>query len=170
MVYSYDLAIFILTSKTIIMKILETGTSFSTNYPLGIKMSRDSPLVLDLIEKFKEIEEYKDKKINLFCTGSSGAIMATIFSLNVPQCKIIHIKKEGENSHSSNEDRSVNKIDHINIIIDDFISTGKTVNRIAGFMSSNEIAIHCLVISGYSYHNSCKFTMDYIICGKEKEN
>lgn len=145
--------------------IIESGNSDRIDYPLGSSMKKDLILINLLIDKYKEIDIYKDKYINLFCQGSSGAIMATIFAMNIPNCKIIHIKKDGEVSHSDNYS-STYKNNSINIIIDDFICTGTTVNRIANFMQNEDHRIDCLIISGHSHHNQCKFEADILICGK----
>lgn len=69
---------------------------------------------------------YKDKTINLFCRGSSGAIIAGIISTKVKNCNIVHIKKEGEESHGESRYSSAG----YNIIVDDFIATGTTVFKI----------------------------------------
>jgi len=147
------------------MTILETGNSDQTHYPLGINLSSDMSIINLLINKFKTISHYYGKNINLYCAGSSGAIMATIFSMNVPNCRIIHIKKENEQAHSSNMWLAPFKENHINVIIDDFIASGATVNRIASYVTEG---IDCLVISGYSNFSKCNFKPHFLVCGINK--
>ena len=132
---------------------METKYIFNPNistmaYPVGTHISKCVPVVLEMIKSFLTIEEFKDKGVNIICQGSSGAIIATIFSLNIPNPnKIIHIKKTGEDSHSS----SINQQpDYVNVIVDDLISTGTTMNRIYENFSKvpNGSNIDCVCISG----------------------
>lgn len=74
--------------------------------------------------------------INVWCRGSSGAILAALFIGHIKRTlhvNVCHIKKSGEESHRTNPDvwrqsGSINKV--INIIIDDFISSGSTMQQI----------------------------------------
>lgn len=147
------------------MTILETGNAKSTHYPLGIKMSEDIVIINLLIQKFKCIPHYYGKNINIYCAGSSGAIMATILSMNVANCKILHIKKEGEQSHSQYSPLKPYTENYINVIIDDFIASGDTVNRIASHIPEG---VDCLIISGYSFLSNCNFTPHFVVCGINK--
>lgn len=100
------------------------------NYPIGINMAHNLPVIQGLAKTFKK--EYKSKKkINVFCMGSSGAIMAAIFASIVKNVTVIHIKKDGEKSHSEYTDysRFIGE-DTTNIIIDDFIGSGDTMRMI----------------------------------------
>lgn len=73
-------------------------------------------------------------KINIWCRGSSGAILSALLTQALMvagahnSVRINHIKKPGEESHSGNS-FWVYKGD-INIIIDDFIQYGSTLNKI----------------------------------------
>jgi hypothetical protein len=150
------------------MKIITTGNVDTTNYPLGIDLNIDLvTIILPLIELFKKQSEYHNKNINLYCSGSSGAIMATIFSMHVNQCRILHVKKDGERAHNSNYSLSPITHNSINVIIDDFICTGDTLNRIYPHVRDGKV--DCLVVSGKSFHNVLKFECDTIICGIEAE-
>lgn len=87
------------------------------------------------------------KAINLFCTGSSGAIIASIISYLLKEknidTRIIYIKKEGEHSHSSyNDDLDTMGI---NIFVDDFIVTGSTIHR--ALKAFPKVKYDCLCVS-----------------------
>ncbi len=103
----------------------------SINYPVGLNIRDNVKIIQDLTNEFLKYEN-KDTPINLLCMGSSGAIMAAIFATIVPNVIILHIKKDGESSHSScdNYSRFFRDETRLNIIIDDFIVTGSTVNNI----------------------------------------
>ena len=120
-------------------KILDAGYPIGSNMLYTIALSK--AYGIHLCKNLKKIK--KAIKINLWCRGSSGAIIATLVynelcKLANTEIKICHIKKEKEFSHSStpeffavttfNEKRINYKI--INIIVDDFISSGNTVNNI----------------------------------------
>ena len=116
-----------------------------------------------LIDKFKTIDEFSFKSINIYCQGSSGAIMAAFFCARVQNaCRILHVKKEGEKSHSDYSNLRPFSGDCINIIIDDFIASGRTVNRIHSFA---DVKIDCLIVSGESYMDKIEFKPDYLVCG-----
>ena len=76
----------------------------------------------------------KNDSLVFACTGSSGAIIASavctkLFSMGYTDLKIYYIQKKGETSHLPHIicwDQERQKI----IIIDDFLSSGATVDRI----------------------------------------
>lgn len=74
-----------------------------------------------------------ETNINIFCTGTSGLTMAICFrfaliELGYPNTRICYIRKEGETKHDSS--LSYTGRSGINIIIDDFTSTGATIDYI----------------------------------------
>ena len=97
------------------------------NYPIGINIAHNLPVIKNLAKAFNKLK--CKGKINVFCMGSSGAIMAAIFASIVKNVTIIHVKKDGEESHSGYNDvtRFVGN-GETNIIIDDFILSGDTMN------------------------------------------
>lgn len=123
--------------------------------------------------------EYMSHSIRFICQGSSGAIFAALVSQHIiKHCRtirvheIIHIKKPGEESHYPGHyitgQTGVNK----NIIIDDFISTGRTIARIYDtFLSCNpKEKMDAIIVAGY-YSNSQgadhmnHIRVDKLICG-----
>lgn len=144
-------------------------------YPIGHFITVNKEKIQQMINSFLNIKEFKKRKINLICTGSSGAIIATIFSLNIPnENKIVHVKKEGEKAHVSSIDIYSGEV---NVIVDDFMVTGDTLNKIyaaikyklnsgKGFVQLN---VDCLCITGEFEAKAITFTPDYVICGKVKK-
>ena len=126
------------------------------NYPIGTHMTHNLPVIKNLAKAFNK-EKCKDK-INVFCMGSSGAIMAAIFASIVKNVTIIHIKKDGEKSHLGYNDvtRFVGN-GETNIIIDDFINSGNTVNTIYRKITP-KIEIDYLVL-GFCYNIERKLSI-----------
>lgn len=97
----------------------------------------------------REIYPDKNTKMNLFVTGASGIIFGTLVlnSLNYhgyKYIKLVVIRKKFENSHDSYS----RGLTYKNIVIDDFIEQGNTINRIVehvrGFTTNNEVDTLCI--------------------------
>jgi len=143
-------------------------TSFITtgvdrlNYPIGHHINDNKDDIEKLAKALGKIYP-KDINLNLICRGSSGAIIAGMFVLLLPNhCKIIHIKKEGESSHSNYFDLDASgKV----VIVDDFIISCDTIKSIYNslIIKYPDIKIDCLCLSG---HRCCylPFTPKYYIC------
>jgi orotate phosphoribosyltransferase-like protein len=135
------------------------------SYPVGAYITANKPRIIKMAEAFCDIEEFKDKEINLICRGSSGAIIATIFSIILPNVtNIIHIKKEGESAHDNGLYMNGEKV---NVIVDDIIATGATLNAIYNKVSNRleNKPIDCVCITG-CYDRSIKFEPKYVICSR----
>lgn len=108
------------------------------NYPVGLHIQYNLQIIKGYTEVITEIlEKYEiEKDIVLFCTGSSGAIIASIIVQNLitsdalgrRDIKVYHIKKEGEKSHHNVRD--IFHTNRYNIIVDDFVSSGESIRRI----------------------------------------
>lgn len=125
-----------------------------------------------MIKTFMDIKAFKDKTVNLICRGSSGAIIAGIFSISIPnKNKIIHIKKRGEASHS--ESAWLGGAMEINLIVDDFMCSGETLNAIYEALQSanrdKNIKIDCLCLSGKVEMYKLRFRPKHLICGDVEE-
>ena len=124
--------------------------------------------MIEEILKLVTIEEEK----RLICRGSSGAIIAGIIANSIPNCKIIHIKKEGESSHDASTEYSLENIlenNYKNIIVDDLIDSGFTMKVITDYMKKyiGEIDIICVtgeVIQGKI--DSIELPINNLICYK----
>lgn len=75
--------------------------------------------------------------INIWCRGSSGSILASFLSIELRKfdCRICYVRKGGEKQHNSKP----NPINGINIIIDDFICSGETIEAIISDMNSRSV-------------------------------
>lgn len=144
------------------MKLHRYSKLDSMEYPVGSHMSYNIPIIKKMVSIIKR--KYNDKPINLFCQGSSGAIVAAVICLYVSGCRIIHIKKDGENSHSLSCPQS----NSYNIIVDDFVVSGVTIQRII----KDATKIHytrefdALIVSGIIRENVIKSltNIEHIYC------
>jgi len=116
------------------MKLIK-GNLRKMSYPVGDEISRNMPIIKKLGAKIRTViirNKIEIKKINIFCSGSSGAIIAAIISETLIKkfgdVDIRHIKKCGENSHGF--EYTTYGMRGFNIIVDDFIATGETMKRI----------------------------------------
>jgi len=100
-----------------------------TEYPVGEHLSKNMPIIDEMARLLKK--EYGTRSLNIWCRGSSGAIIAALvgsqYILAGGQVKVCHVKKDGENAHSSGASHNPTAT---NIMIDDFVSTGNTVMQI----------------------------------------
>ena len=137
--------------------IIITTPTMAINYPFGIYAAENIPAINNLIDGFKTIEEFRGKNINFLCMGSSGAMIGLMFAMQIPNSKVIHIKKSGESSHNDYGHKiKALYFDTVNVIVDDFISTGSTVNQI--YKSTEDIinVIDCVCVGSY------KKTLEYL--------
>lgn len=102
---------------------------FNLPYPVSHDLEMVKSYIQEAAEQFRRLT---DKKPMLWCRGSSGAICAAIFSFYVPGCVICHVKKPGEDSHSTGtiyySEPIINQ--YVHVIIDDFMATGRTIEKI----------------------------------------
>jgi hypothetical protein len=117
-------------------------------YPVGSHLDEAVTFASNAAEKFNGIKQFQNRYINVWCRGSSGAILAALFGEKITgymNLKICHVKKEGESSHTFSPQPYWLGI---NVIIDDFCDTGSTLNAIfEELKESNSVKIvHCLVI------------------------
>lgn len=118
---------------------------------------------IDLIT-IKLLEIIGDKRVNIWCSGSSGAILAALLAKSVKNTVLIcHVKKEGEDSHHGNIFNKYHK-DGFNVILDDFMRSGETINRI--YRNMILATPHVIVIANCMQLMSqwpLKFRPDYLI-------
>ena len=111
----------------------------------------------------------KDKRVILWCRGSSGAILSGLVSAHMKTKVVLvnHIKKDGENSHSSKF--TINSFDKndINIVIDDFIASGETFREIVKSIKECNLSVDGLCFTGQITMELIKETKPkFVICGK----
>ncbi len=111
--------------------------------------------------------------VNIYCRGSSGAMLASLFasSLGDRECTIIHVRKEGECSHSNHNGCSHNEpdVDGVNVFIDDFMRSCDTVNDMhEAFMRIRPWGykvweVDYLLIYNYSELSRLRFKPNFLI-------
>lgn len=137
-------------------------------YPTGQHM----PTILKCAKLMANIlsDRFSGKSITLICQGSSGATYAALVYSFLPRqiIEICHVRKEHEAAHYM--DCTKKSLSEINIIIDDFVHTGNTIERcFNGFMEYNYAEdIHAAIFCGYiSDHNEIlNLDINTIICQK----
>jgi len=144
------------------MDMITISTKCETaRYPMGEYIQENIPEIQKLIDGFKTIEEFKGRPINFICMGSSGAIVAALFSLQVDNSKITHIKKDGESSHGGNYFDNYD-FKNINVIVDDFVGTGTTLNLIYSIIGEYCPHINCVCVTRYN-ERYINFRPDYVV-------
>lgn len=135
-------------------------------YPIG-----ENPLALikyteEAAEIFMKHNEYKSP-CNVWCRGSSGALIAGVFSYilfkNDYRYKICHVKKLNEESHQSRY-YSYRYTVALQVVIDDFMSSGKTLNAIYSDMKDAKVnKVNYLIISSGYNKESLNFEPEILI-------
>ena len=144
------------------MEIIANNNLIDTRYPVGTYISQNLPTIKAMAKILKE--KYPKGEIVLWCRGSSGAIIAGIVASTSKRFTINHIKKENEECHSK-EITLNNKI--TNVIIDDFIVSGETIQIIYDTIMryKENINVNCLIVSGNVYKYSIKpLKLETLIC------
>lgn len=156
------------------MKFIHHRCECRVQYPVTSAMD----LTLELTNKMANIllsiikSDKTRSHVNIWCRGSSGAVIAALIAQKLINCdlnvRICHVKKDGEDSHSSGVSYyDFNNI--INIIVDDFCATGATLNAIYAKMIKARIVPQILCIGQDLSENQLEkldFTdhLDHIIC------
>ena len=104
-------------------------------YPVGYYIEDAINFVNNVTQVIMEMAKKKQfplKDIDIWVRGSSGAILGgllcqRLLAIGYENLSVIHIKKDGEESHT--EDIFVTNGKY-NIIIDDFVASGETMNEI----------------------------------------
>lgn len=135
------------------------------NYPVGYYI-QDAVFFVDKV--IKVLMEMAEKKqfplgnIDIWVRGSSGAILGglltqRLLTIGFTNISVIHIKKDGENSHTENVFRTNGKY---NVIIDDFVASGETMNEIAKVAGKYVKKIDLLIVSRIAFD----YNEDYDEC------
>lgn len=155
------------------MKILKLTHSSDIPYPVGRAMSTTKEIVSEMASGLIKIYPNKSEPLIFLVRGSSGAILAGIITSMMSKyenIEIMHIKKSGESSHSINYYRFDEQCK--TIILDDFISSGETVNSI--YNSVNEYnknpTIDTLCVSGSVFIERLCFKPSNLICSRYESN
>lgn len=145
------------------MEVLKIFSECSLSYPLGDNIRAAISFASNAATTFNSIPDFKHQRINIICRGSSGAMLAALFAsfLVGHPIEIYHIKKRGEISHASQV--PVISSQAVNIIIDDFISSGETLREIYKGASEWINKVDCVVIER-GFRKNLGFIPDYLIC------
>jgi len=138
------------------------------NYPIGSDIDSVKKITQSYKRGFKALKYPKGSKFNLWCRGNSGSMLAIAFALLLPQYKweIFHVKKPGEQSHSSFLVPGIGD----NVIIDDFISSGETVDAILEKIKFHSKTPKILIVMGMSHYERFSTVFETIICSNLPKN
>ena len=103
-------------------------TNLDGQYPVGDYIHQWQTIAKEYARIIQK-NNIQNKPVILFCTGSSGAIIASLVSIEINVLSIQHIKKDGEQSHHNVDEYSLRSCEY-NVIVDDFIVTGTSIERI----------------------------------------
>lgn len=118
----------------------------NVRYPVGQDMVLAKNMAKEACKVFIENIDTKEYGgICVYCTGSSGAILGSLFigyyldTYPDRNIMLYHVKKQGEHHHRESYNTIANSF---NIIIDDCIDTGETFERVAKHVNK----IDCLIV------------------------
>ena len=132
-------------------------SKFIQEYPVGENIkSYFNPCeeVAEIIEK-----EFPNKSITFWCRGSSGAMISALVSQYLDNVNIFHVKKQNEIAHYS----SIDHYNEINIIIDDLMCSGETVDCIYQKMIEKNSKVHSIIMIGLIRTNKIQSLIPYEI-------
>ena len=114
-------------------------------YPIGRDMQKSQQVVEQYVKGFLKLKPKKKTGYNIWCRGSSGAILSALFVAKLPEYNfmVAHIKKQREDSHNSYPMYSV---DNENIVLDDFSASGATIEAILKEMKVNKVTPNILIL------------------------
>lgn len=151
-----------------------TDNKISTiDYPFGGAFKHNHKLTNNLVDTFLKVKRkhlrYKHRII-IFCQGNSGSVVSTVFAARLTaegyEPKIVYVRKKGEIRHGGLSFTAA--ADDLYVIVDDFISSGDTVNTIykdiQGYLPIAHKHIDALCVTGVVSRNDCNFPVKYIIC------
>ena len=147
------------------MKLYELKDVTKLTYPVGININQIIFYIKEVMKCIIDNEVFKNVHyINIWCTGSSGAILSALLAEKITfhyssiTVRIYHIKKEGEHSHNGNFEKLFIDNDMYNIVIDDFVSTGDTLQRIQKHLSFHSVnKVDLLILSSTFIDTECRY-------------
>lgn len=134
------------------MNIIKIKNQKELSYPTGRYIEEAIAFIKNLSETIKDLDDFNNKSIKIWCRGSSGAMLASMLSIVLMEnnCKVFicYVRKDEERSHGYNS-FCTNELYNLNIIIDDFIASGETICDIASKMR-DAIILHIdyIIVSG----------------------
>lgn len=125
---------------------MEVANLKELKYPIGAEIKINSALIKRM---YRALKPYllKDKLNNFWCTGSSGNIIASYCCLRALRegypARISSLN--GKSIHRSNP---YPKLASINIVVDDFVCTGKTIREITDSILHKKGELDILCVTG----------------------
>lgn len=132
------------------------------SYPVGQNITRITQLCKVFRRKLV-ILIGKDTNLQIWCRGSSGAMIAALVSQSFTDVNIIHVKKPGENSHTYGVNA---RPDCVNIIVDDFARTCSTLHAIHKEMEAYEVSLDHVCLLGSIMINNLKFNPKSLVASE----
>jgi len=145
------------------MKVIENKKLKFISYPVGENIIGWNKVTKEYARIIKELVTIDDN-ITLIVAGSSGAMLSTMVYLHLKNYKvyIVHVKKDGENSHSNSKPSFPRP--SACFIIDDQIDTGNTVNRLLAAYPYTEF--EAIIVGGKVYVSHIKGNCKALYCFK----
>lgn len=156
------------------MKLYELKDVRELSYPIGNNINQIIFYIKEVMTCIIDNEIFNNVHyINIWCTGSSGAILSALLAekitTNYPQIDVTiqHVKKKGEDSHNSGNIRHFANDVMYNIVIDDFVSSGDTLQRIQKHLSFHSVnKVDLLILSAIcidaEYKYDCETDMEIL--------
>ena len=147
------------------------------HYPVGYHIQHNISVIKAMSVTISNLIKDCSSNIRLVlcCRGSSGAIIAGIIACDFPKSIIYYVRKDEEQSHSSNA-IEINSDDVI-IIVDDFISSGETIFSIYESIMNyaDNMKIFAIIIGGDVFNNEINRIKEvinpkYFVYNKRDEN
>jgi adenine/guanine phosphoribosyltransferase-like PRPP-binding protein len=134
-------------------------------YPAGSDIKQTMHIVKKMAEVFKKIYDPEEDKIAILMRGSSGCVMASLLATYIQDYdfELIPVRKPGEDAHTSGQVIHVTYGSKV-VIIDDFISSGQTMNAIYSLYDNYEI--DSVFVSGKVRLGYLNFTPKHLVCSK----
>ena len=113
------------------------------DYPVGPNIKVNLPIINNMYRYIKE--KFPEGTITIWCRGSSGAIIAGIISSKLKgRARVAYVSKPNEKRHDKVSAHMYST--GYNIIVDDFVCTGETINKIINESTITQFDL--LIISG----------------------
>ena len=113
------------------------------DYPVGPNIKVNLPIINNMYRYIKE--KFPEGTITIWCRGSSGAIIAGIISSKLKgRARVAYVSKPNEKRHDKLSAHMYST--GYNIIVDDFVCTGETINKIINESTITQFDL--LIISG----------------------
>jgi len=145
------------------MNFYPLNTNCAVPYPAGSDIKKTMQIVEIMAEIFKKIYSPEKQEIAILMRGSSGCVMASLLASHISEYdfELIPVRKPGEDAHTSGQVIRPNFGAKV-IIIDDFISSGDTMNAI--YSDYSEYEIDSVFVSGKVNVGYLQFTPNNLIC------